>query len=236
MKKTLRFFLAFVVLAHIVLQASAQDESSFGAFYALPVGSFGSTDVKEGGFAKPGWGFVFDSRSTYKFLPKGMSLYFHSTYQWNTMDTEKVAEAFTQALGRRTVTSSSRYSPLLTTIGPAYTFDLGQKVKLGVNTSVGIMFNNTRAFSLQVYDDNNNELLRETINFNNNVAFAYTAGFELKFPILENVLSGAIYADYTGAKQKTELTFDTLDPISSFQKIRYLNLGFKLIVPKKKAE
>jgi hypothetical protein len=236
----MKYYATLIILILGTFSAFAQDTatdeeqegSSFGLFYAMPVADFKSTDISGGGFAKPGWGIVFDSRSNVKFLPENWDFYFHSTFQWNNMDNEKLQEAFTRELGNRTVVSKSKYSPILTTIGPSYMLKLGKNTRLAFNTGVGIMFNNTRAFSVRVYDNNNNEIVRETVNFDNDPAFAYVVGLELKFKLVEGLMGGALYVDYTGAKQTTTLSFDSVDPVKSFEKLQYLNLGFKLTFPK----
>lgn len=231
MKRSLTSLIALFFAIPVV--SLAQEGSSFGAFVAQPVGSFKSTNIDDGGFAKAGWGLVFDSKSTYKFLPKDLYFYFHSTYQWNEMDNEKIAAAFTEALGMRTEISESRYSPLLTTLGPSYVVHLSGKLDLALNGTIGVMFNNTRSFGIRVYDDSGTEVFKEAVGFDNNVAFAYTIGFELRFPLIADIMGGAVYLDYTGAKQNTTLTFNTLDPVDSFQKLQYLNYGFKFTLPKK---
>ena len=229
------WFVAFVAVL-MPFMCLAQEGSSFGAFVAMPVGSFKSTDIKDGGFAKTGWGLVFDSKSRAKFFPENLSLYVHTTYQWNEMDNEKLSAAFTEALGYRTVVGESRYAPLLTTLGPSYLIPLSEKLQLVLNGTAGIMFNNTRAFGIRVYDTSGNEIVKEAVNFDNNVAFAYTLGLEFRFPLLKDIMGGALYIDYTGAKQNTTMTFDTVDPVKSFQKLQYLNWGFKFTVPKKEAK
>jgi len=236
---TKRAILSIVIVHFFTACGFAQDQeleieegTSFGVFSALPVGSFKATDIN-GGFAKPGWGVVFDSRSRPKFLGKKLGLYFHSTYQWNETDQEKMADFFTQALGNRTVVSEGKYSPILTTIGPSYILPFGKGMALAFNTGVGVMFNNTRAISISVYDASNTEILRETVNFDNDPAFAYVLGLELKFNLIKGVMGGAIYADYTASDQATTLSFQSSTPVRSEIELRYLNVGFKLTFPKK---
>jgi hypothetical protein len=202
-------------------------ESSFGAFIASPVGDFKSTSLEDGGFAKQGWGIVFDSRSK---LTKSFSLYFHSTYQWNEMDTDVLEAKFTEYLGYRTTVSDSKYSPLLTTIGPAYDYKVSEKFRIGLNGTIGIMFNNTKAFTIKVYDENNNLLANELVNFDGNVAFAYTFGTEFVYDLIPQKLGISLYADYTSATQKSEISSPNLDAYDSFQKLQYFDMGIKLVM------
>jgi len=223
--------LALIVVA--IIPAFSQEENSFGAFIASPVGKFKSTNLDGGGFAKPGWGIVFDSKNNIKGLPEGLSLYFHSTYQWNEMDTETLAQKFTEGLGNRTEISNSKYSPLLTTVGPSYEFSLGEKVKFGVNATAGIIFNNTKAFTIKVYDNNNVLIVNELVNFDDKVAFAYSFGAELKFVLVPELIGLSLYSDYTSANQTTDITSQNIQENDSFQKLQYFNTGIKLVFTKK---
>lgn len=232
--KKFTFYACLLMIGFNSMTSFAQEESSFGAFIASPTGDFKSTSLTNGGFAKSGWGLVFDSKNKIGFLPQGWSYYFHSTYQWNEMDTQAVGQKFTEVLGYRTTVSDSKYSPLLTTIGPVYDFSLGEKVKLGVKGGIGVIFSNTKAFTVTIYDANNNVLANELVNFDNNVAFAYNLGIDLNFQIVKDVVGITLFSDYTSANQSTELTFTKGDPQDSFQKLQYLNTGFKLVLMKKK--
>lgn len=225
------FVLLFISLCST--PSFAQEENSFGAFIASPVGKFKSTDLDGGGFAKQGWGIVFDTKNNIKGLPKGLSAYFHSTFQWNEMDTETLAEKFTAGLGYRTEISDSKYSPILTTVGPAYEFSLGEKIKFGVNGTAGIIFNNTKAFTIKVYDSNNTLIVNELVNFDDKVAFAFSFGAELKFVLVPDIVGLSLYTDYTSANQSTDISSQNIQENDSFQKLQYLNIGAKLVFTKK---
>lgn len=221
------FLVVFLISIKPVL-AQAQSESSFGAFMSTPVGATASTNIENGGFAKTGWGIVFDSKNKFKGLPKGLSLFLHSTYQWNKMDTEAIQEKFTEELQYRTEVSNSKYSPLLITAGPSYEIPLSEKFTFGVNATAGVLMNNTKAFTIKVYDQNNALLFNELINFEDKVAFAYTFGSELKYDLVPDVFGLSLYIDYTGASQKVEVTSPSISS-SSFEKLQFFNSGLKLV-------
>ncbi|OYU94778.1 MAG: hypothetical protein CFE21_13895 [Bacteroidetes bacterium B1(2017)] len=223
------FFALFLSLAS--QNIFAQNQTSVGAFMAMPVGKFKSTDLKEGGFAKNGWGIVLDTKSPLKNFPKGLSFYSHSTFQWNAMDTKTMEEKFTKELGYRTEISDSKYSPILTTVGPSYDFPVSDKVSFGVNGTAGIIFNNTKAFSVTVYDNNNVVLVKELFNFDGNIAFAYSFGAQVKFVVIPDVFAISLYGDYTGAKQKTDISSQS-SSTEAFQSLNYLNFGVKLVMTK----
>jgi hypothetical protein len=149
------------------------------------------------------------------------------------MDTEALANEFTAGLGYRTEISDSKYSPILTTIGPAYEFSVSEKIKLGVNGTAGIIFNNTKAFTIKVYDDNNTLIVNELINFDNKVAFAYSFGAELKFVLVPDAIGLSFYTDYTSANQSTDISSQNIQENDSFQRLQYFNLGTKLVFKKK---
>lgn len=233
MKKYRVSIFVLFIISISVSTSFAQEENSFGAFMASPVGKFKSTDLNGGGFAKQGWGIVFDSKNNIKGLPKGLSAYFHSTFQWNEMDTKTLAKEFTAGIGNRTEISDSKYSPILTTVGPAYEFSINEKIKFGVNGTAGIMFNNTKAFTIKVYDANNTLIVNELINFDNKVAFAYSFGADLKFVLIPDLASLSLYTDYTSANQRTDISSQNIQENNSFQKLQYFNIGAKLVIVKK---
>lgn len=232
MNKKIELVFVFLLISLSTRMSFAQEETSFGAFIASPVGKFKSTDLNGGGFAKQGWGIVFDSKNTVTWLPEGWTAYFHSTYQWNEMDTETLAREFTTSLGYRTEISDSKYSPLLTTFGPSYEFALGKKLKLGLNGTAGVIFNNTKAFSIKIYDQNDIEIVNELVNFDDNIAFAYSFGAELKFTLIPDAIGLSLYTDYTSANQTVDISSQNINT-DSFQKLRYFNIGAKLVFVKK---
>ncbi|NOT75994.1 MAG: hypothetical protein HOP08_13795 [Cyclobacteriaceae bacterium] len=234
--KTIRALFISLLMLVFVTDLFAQDESSFGGFLASPVGDFKSTNRSSGGFAKPGGGIVFDSKYTSGLLPANWHFYFHSTYQWNDMDTEALGKAFTEALGYRTEVSDSKFSPILTTVGPAYDFRLSKNIVFELKAGIGIMFNNTKAFTVKVYDENNSVIVDQLINFDNKLAFAYNGGAEIKFEIVKNQFAITLFSDYTFAKQTTKISSSvgsTTSLVDSFQKLEYLNTGIKFVLVNK---
>ena len=235
-KKAFTIVRIFVINLFIVFSCASlsygQRTSSFGAFISSPVGSFKSTDLSDGGFAKTGWGIVFDSDTKLKFLDEHFSLHIHSTYQWNDIDTEKLSESYTDALGFRTEVSESRYRPILTTVGPGYNIDFGnERMSIGILTGVGVLFNNTKAFTVTVFDDSDQELTKELVNFDNNVAFAYMFGAEFIFSIVPDLFKLSIYSDYMSSNQKVEASFsNSTEQVKSFESLNYLNYGVKIVL------
>lgn len=224
---------SFLLISGSTISSFGQSETSIGAFMATPVDKFRSTDLDGGGFAKPGWGIVVDSKNNFKGLPEALTIYLHGTFQWNAMDTDALANRFTTALGNRTEISDSKYSPILTTIGPAYDFSITENLKFGLSATAGIMFNNTKAFTVKVYDSRNDMILNEHFNFDDKVSFAYTFGAELKYMLIPDLFGISIYSDYTGATQSTDISSQSFQINNSFQKLQYFNFGGKLIFKKK---
>lgn len=229
--KTSRLNLPFALLTLLgSLYMSAQDKgTTFGAFASIPVGKFGSTDLENGGgFVKTGWGIVFDSKIRMDSWKEFFSLNLHSTYQWNQIDNQAVAKAYTEELGYRTEVGESRHSPIVMTLGPKFDFMLSQGLTLGVTGGVGIMFNNTKSFRLQVFDTQNNSIFNDVVQFDNNPGFTYSLGLDLTFEIVENLLDIALYADFNAANQTIAFEFGSIEPVKSVEEMRYLNTGIKL--------
>ena len=233
MRKTIIRLSLFVLVALMASQGLTQEKTIIAGFASFPVGDFGSTDLDKGGFAETGWGIALDSRMSGKKWPQGLEVYFHSTYQWNKMNTEAVSQAYTDTIGLRTVVSGSRYSPIIATLGPSYYYAINDKIEIGMYSGVGVLFNNTKAFSIKVYDDMGVNVLNEVVNFDNRPAFAYLFGIDIDFEVLEDILKIGLFADYSSAKQKTELSFSSAEPADTFQKLQYLNAGIKFIFIKR---
>lgn len=107
----------FCTLWFFSFSLQAQRNVEIGAFAALPVGSFGSSDFPDGAFAEAGWGIVASSRIPAPNVYKRFSIYLHGSWQYNRMNNQAVSQAFTQRLGFTTEVSESRYAPLTATIG-----------------------------------------------------------------------------------------------------------------------
>jgi len=229
MRKTIICLSLFVLIALMASQGLTQEKTIIAGFASFPVGDFGSTDLDKGGFAETGWGIALDSRMSGKKWPQGLEAYFHSTYQWNKMNTEAVARAYTEYFNYKTTVSESRYSPIIATLGPSYYYAMNDKIEIGIYSGAGVLFNNTKAFTVKIYDDMGVNILNEVVNFDNRPAFAYMFGIDIDFEILEDMLKIGIFADYSSAKQKTELSFSTAEPADTFQKLQYLNAGIKFI-------
>lgn len=220
--------LAILLFSSVALMA--QDKgTTFGGFASIPVGKFGSTDLNDGGgFVKTGWGIVFDSKLRGSSWKEFFSLNLHSTYQWNQIDNEAVAIAYTEELGYRTEVGESRHAPIIITLGPKFDFGLTEGITLGVTGGAGVMFNNTKSFRLEVFDDQDNTIFNEVVKFDNNPAFTYTLGLDLTFKVIDDLLDIAVYADFNAANQALEFEFGSIEPVKSVEEMRYLNTGIKL--------
>lgn len=207
----------------------AQNGTTLGGFAAIPVGKTASTSLDdEGGFVKVGWGLVFDSKLRAKSWPVFFSLNFHSTYQWNRLDNNAIAKAFTEKLGMRTEVGESRHSPIVMTIGPKLDLPVSDILSVGVTGGIGIMFNNTKSFRIQVFDSQNNTVFSDVLKFDNNPAFTYVLGVDLRFRLVEDLLDLQLYADFNAANQNLEYEFGSTEPYKSVEELRFLNTGLKL--------
>lgn len=208
-------------------QAWAQRHTEIGAFVSIPTGSFGSAEFPEGAFAEIGWGVAISSRIPTPNVYERFSVYLHGSWQYNRMNHSALSEAFTQQLDFRTEVSESRYSPITATIGPSHHLIKG-KVDLYLNAGIGVLFNNTRAFSVKVYDKNGNLWINEVVSFVNNPAWAYLLGFDVSTEIIPDRLRLSLFADYIGAEQKVDIYLSTEDNAGAFEQLRFVNAGIKL--------
>jgi hypothetical protein len=224
----LRLFV--ILLIHTMFhmgELAAQRHIELGAFVAIPVGNFGSTEFPEGAFAKTGWGIAVSSRIPTPNVYERFSIYLHGSWQNNRINHQAVGQAFTERLGFDTEVSESRYSPVTATIGPSHHLIKG-RVDLFLNAGIGVLFNNTRAFSVKVYDMNGSLWINEVVSFVNNPAWAYLLGFDLSTDIISDRLRISLFADYIAANQEVDIYLSTETNAGAFEELRFLNAGLKL--------
>jgi hypothetical protein len=82
--------------------------TGISALYSTPIGNFGKRDLDKGGYAKPGWGFAFDTRT---FLGLGISFVSYTTYSWINLDQDAMAEDFSVALNQPTTIEGGQHRP-----------------------------------------------------------------------------------------------------------------------------
>lgn len=199
--------------------------NTLGAFIASPVGNFGSTDINNGGFAAPGWGVVFDSKTKVK---NGLSYVFHTTYSWMDIDQEAMSKEFSDYLGLKAEVDGGQHQPFLSTIGLNYDIYFTKRLKLGINGQAGVLYNSFRPFTLKVYDANNVLFYEDIVQYESAFAFAYCFGADFTFHLIKNLLGLKISADYSAGNLDTYLISKNLPPTKSVSKLEMLNLGVAL--------
>lgn len=202
---------------------NASKHTSFGAMAAIPVGKFSSTDLKNGGFARTGWGLYFDTKST---LKKGLSFVSHSTYSWVPMDQKAMEKAFTDNLGRKTKIEGGKHRPFLTTIGVGYDFHLSPKIHAGISAQGGFMYNSAKGFDMTVYDsDGETVLFSDNFKYDSEFSFAYVFSAQINFNIVKDVISFQVYCDYSGSQYNSPIRSYHLPTIKTSQSIQLINVG-----------
>lgn len=202
---------------------SAKKTTSLGAMYCLPVGDFGSTDLKKGGFARAGWGLYFDSKSTFK---NGLTFISHSTYAWVPLDQDAVANAFTTNLGRKTEVSGGKHKPFLSTIGLGYDFKVAPFLTIGISAQGGILYNSFKGFDMTVYDSTGTNIqFSDNFKYDAEFSLAYVFGAKFDFSLIKDLLSFQVSVDYSGSKYQSYLRSYQLAPIETSQNIQLLNIG-----------
>jgi hypothetical protein len=212
---------------------TSSKQSLLGAFLAFPMGEFGKTDIENGGFAKQGYGFSFDSKSM---IGKGFSYLFHTTYAWADIDGDAMAKAFDKEFetnlgtGYKTSVTGGQHQPFLSTIGLGYDFHLTERISFGLNGQAGIVYNSFRPMTIKVYDSNiNQEIYNDIVSYESSFAFAYGFGADIMFTLIPNLIAFQLNADYSSGKLDTYLISKVFDPIKSVEKMQFLNLGFSLV-------
>lgn len=210
---------------------NTSNSSLIGGFVAIPLGDFGKDDINNGGYAKQGYGFAFDSKN---YIAKGFSFVFHSTYTWIDMDAEAMSKDFTEYLGLRTEVKDGQHQPFLSTIGVNYDYYFNERLKIGLNAQAGVLYNSFRPFSMNVYDASNTLVYSDIVSFESDFAFSYCFGTDLSFTLIPNVLSFQISADYSAGKLDTYLISRNTEPIKAIEKMQLFNLGAGLVFYSKK--
>ncbi len=201
----------------------AKKTTSLGAMYCLPVGDFGSTSLEKGGFANPGWGLYFDSKSTFK---SGLTFISHSTYAWVPLNRGAVAKAFTENLGLKTEVANGKHKPFLTTIGIGYDFKAAAFLTIGISAQGGVLYNSFKGFDMTVYDSTGtNVLFTDNFKYDSEFSFAYVFGAKFNFSLIKDLISFQLSVDYSGSKFDSYLRSYQLQPIKTTQHIQIVNIG-----------
>lgn len=201
----------------------ARKTTSFGAMYCLPVGDFGSTNLEKGGFANPGWGLYFDSKSTFK---SGLTFISHSTYAWVPLNQESIANAFTENLGYKTEVAGGKHKPFLSTIGVGYDFKAASFLTIGVSAQLGLLYNSFKGFDMTVYDSTGTSVLfTDNFKYDSEFSFAYVFGAKFNFSLIKDLISFQVSVDYSGSKFDSYLRSYQLQPIKTTQHIQIVNIG-----------
>ncbi|WP_294672152.1 hypothetical protein [uncultured Fluviicola sp.] len=201
----------------------ARKTTSFGAMYCLPVGDFGSTNLEKGGFANPGWGLYFDSKSTFK---GGLTFISHSTYAWIPLNQESIAKAFTENLGRKTEVTGGKHKPFLSTVGVGYDFKAASFLTIGISAQAGVLYNSFKGFDMTVYDSTGTSVLfTDNFKYDSEFSLAYVFGAKFNFSLIKDLISFQVSVDYSGAKFDSYLRSYQLQPIKTTQHIQIVNIG-----------
>lgn len=206
---------------------SGQKTTSLGVMASIPVGQFAGTDLSNGGYAKTGWGFYFDSKTT---LKNGLSFISHSTYSWVPLKNEALKKTFSEELGRRTEINGGKHMPFLTTIGIGYDLAATHLIKVGFSAQGGLMYNSFKGFDINVYDASNNLLFTDNLKFDSQFSLAYVFGVNASVSLIKNLVDVQLTADYSASKFSSTLRSHNLDPIKTSQQIQIVNVGLGFVV------
>jgi hypothetical protein len=208
--------------------SKADKYTALGAMVSIPTGQFGSTDLKDGGYANTGWGLYFDSKTA---LKSGIYFVSHSTYSWVPLNDAALNTSFTRELGKKTTINGGKHMPFLTTIGLGYEVHPKKFMTLGLSLQGGLMYNSFKSFDITVYDaDNTTVLFNDNLKYDSQFTFAYVVGAQLGFNLIKDLLDFQIIADYSASKFNSTLRGSTVQPIRTSQHIQLLNVGAGIVV------
>src|SRR5690349_20865960 len=114
-----RFLRAVLIVAGSIACADlySQTKYAIGGGPSVPLGSFGSKSVGDGGFATTGWSIMFEDETGFSSWPEIFSLGLHLSYQQNALDNAAMSAEFSKQLSVRTEISRAKYRPFLLTFG-----------------------------------------------------------------------------------------------------------------------
>ncbi len=207
--------------------SQAKKATSFGAMASIPVGSFSSTDIHDGGYAKTGWGLFFDSKTM---LKSGLSFISHSTYSWVPLNQAELAKTFSSELGRKTTINGGKHMPFLTTLGVGYDLHPTRILTVGITAQGGLMYNSFKPFDIDVYDNNNQLLFSDNLKFDSQFSFAYVFGAQVGLNVVKDLVDIQFSADYSAARFNAMLRGHNIPPIKTSQQIQLVNIGAGIVV------
>lgn len=226
MKKIIFCFFTLLVTGSF---AQAQSRYYIGAYRSFPLGEFGSTDISEGGFAEGGWGFLLENKFKFSSWPEGLHVGLHFTYQENKFDEQSLGRAFSEALGEQYEVRvfAGSFRPMVVTLGPFYEWTLNEKVSIDFKSGAGIMVTGIDPVSLNVYDDQDELLLKEGVEFQSSPNFTFMLGASVGYQ-LSAYWGLHLFADYAYARESIASSLVSGSSTSSHQRISFLNAGLSL--------
>jgi len=218
--------MGMILLCHI---SEAQSKYNIGFYRSFPIGEFGATDIEEGGFAEPGWGFLLEDKFTFSSWPEGLNVGFHFSYQENKADGQAIGQAFSEALeGQFDVrVSAGSFRPLVATLGPFYEWKLNQKFSIDFKSGAGIMFTGIDPINLNIYNDQNELILKERVEYQTKPDFSFMLGVNFGYQ-LSDFWAVNLFADYAYSNESFNSSLVSGSSSSSDQKISFINTGLSL--------
>ncbi|KAB2810158.1 hypothetical protein [Phaeocystidibacter luteus] len=229
MKKPIHFLSILCGLIFFSSTSFAQSTLSFGGIYSTPMGEFGRSDIREGGFAQPGFGFQFEAQMQVPALIDEIRIGIYYSYQNNPIDIDALNNGFNEALqGNATAyLQGGGFRPVRVMIGPSYRAELSESFSATFKTGIGMLVANMNPINIQAYDSNNDLIFSDALYFQSDVSFSYLVGFDVDYK-LSNYWSVGLFADFSSAKETLYAAFDPGNSINGEQYVAFLNSGIHL--------
>jgi len=210
-----------------VSQVKSNENFILGLFYSNPVADYGSTDIENGSFAKPGFGIMFEQKVQSEVFPEGLSLGIHFSNHVNDLDINSLTREFEKVLNNQFAVDIYDYdgfNPLVITAGPFYQYFLTHELSVEIKSGLGVMFANINSVVINVFDNGGNEVLSEVLRFSGDAVFTYMIGTNIGLSLTRNFRL-LMFAEYQNASTKIKTTYDTLPSSTDEFDISYINFG-----------
>ncbi|NVK27329.1 MAG: hypothetical protein HWE14_04750 [Flavobacteriia bacterium] len=209
--------------------AFAQSTLSFGGIYSTPMGEFGRSNIRDGGYAQPGFGFQFEAQMQVPALIDEIRIGIYYSYQNNPIDIDALNTGFNEALGGNATAylQGGGFRPVRVMIGPSYRVELSDAFSTTFKTGIGMLMANMDPINIKAYNNNNDPIFSDALYFQSDVSFSYLVGFDVDYK-LSNYWSVGLFADFSSAQETLYAAFDVGNAVNSEQYVAFLNSGIHL--------
>ncbi len=224
MKKTTLLFAS--ILASFSL--FSQSTFSVAGLYSMPMGSFGSSDAGNSGYAEAGFGFQLETQMAPTYFGPNLRLGVYFSYQDNPMNIQSLEDRLNDVVNNPQVDlqlEGGGYQPVRFMVGPTYHMQIDPVWTLNLKGGIGIMLTNMAPVQITAIDLNDNGTeYTDILYLRSRTALSFLAGVDFAYKLNKYWSVGA-FADYSCAQQTIEAAFNTNNYMDGQQGIGFINTG-----------